>query len=541
MKRIFFIGCAGLALLFGCQSAYAAGIENAEEQAEETSIYEMENILETGDEVEAELESEMETESESNTKAESQYEIKSESETGVKEQAATEAAEESGDEGGNESENEIEKDGEVKNFVSRLYREILGREPDAEGLNCWTNYLSSGEKTGAEVADGFIYSNELRDRNLPDSDYVEMLYGSFLDRPSDNEGKETWINYLDKGMSRAYVYQGFANSTEFRDLCSEYGINSGEVILSVPRDQNADITMFVYRCYDKFLERKPDESGLNDWCGQLLNARINGKETARGFILSDEFQKKDVSNEDYVRTLYLGLFDRNADEEGLQCWVNLLNVGINKAKSREEVFRGFSDSNEFVSMCERYGIVPGKGGYYVDGQWTPEIHKMLTEYNYTTGIVSRIQYLVIHYVGALNDAIANCEFFAEGNKGRSAHYFVNYNGEIYQSIEDKNIAWHCGSSHYVHEECRNENSLSIEMCVRKKNTESLDANDADWYFEDETVDSVVHLTRYLMEKYNIPINHVIRHYDVSGKICPNPYVFNTSGHTWQEFLERLEK
>lgn len=237
----------------------------------------------------------------------------------------------------------------------------------------------------------------------------------------------------------------------------------------------------------------------------------------------------------------MGVFDRNADEEGLQCWENLLNVGINKAKSREEVFRGFSDSNEFVSMCERYGIVPGKGGYYVDGQWTPEIHKMLTEYNYTTGIASRIQYLVIHYVGALNDAIANCEFFAEGNKGRSAHYFINYNGEIYQSIEDKNIAWHCGSSHYVHKECRNENSLSIEMCVRKKNTERLDANDADWYFEDETVDSVVHLTRYLMEKYNIPINHVIRHYDVSGKICPNPYVFNTSGHTWQEFLERLEK
>ena len=35
-----------------------------------------------------------------------------------------------------------------------------------------------------------------------------------------------------------------------------------------------------------------------------------------------------------------------------------------------------------------------------------------------------------------------------------------------------------------------------------------------------------------MNKYGVPASHVIRHYDVTGKICPNPYVYNTSAHTW---------
>ena len=42
----------------------------------------------------------------------------------------------------------------------------------------------------------------------------------------------------------------------------------------------------------------------------------------------------------------------------------------------------------------------------------------------------------------------------------------------------------------------------------------------DWYFEDATVEAAAELTRYLMNKYGVPASHVIRHYDVTGKICP---------------------
>ncbi len=167
------------------------------------------------------------------------------------------------------------------------------------------------------------------------------------------------------------------------------------------------------------------------------------------------------------------------------------------------------------------------------------INRMISGYNFNAGKTSRIKYIVIHYVGALGGAKANCQYYAGGNRNASAHYFVGFNGEIWQSVEDENIAWHCGASSYKHAECRNSNSIGVEMCVRKKNTASLGATDKDWYFEDATVEAAAELTRYLMDKYGVPASNVIRHYDVTGKICPNPYVYNTTGHTWDEFKQKI--
>ncbi len=166
-----------------------------------------------------------------------------------------------------------------------------------------------------------------------------------------------------------------------------------------------------------------------------------------------------------------------------------------------------------------------------------QINKLLTPYNLTAGEVDRINYLVIHYVGALGGAEANCKYYASQYVGASAHYYVGFSGETWQSVEDKNIAWHCGAKKYVHPECRNSNSLGIELCVRNKG--SLADTSRDWYFEDATVQAAIELTKELMAKYNIPADHVIRHYDVTGKICPNPYVYNHTDHTWEAFKAAL--
>lgn len=166
-----------------------------------------------------------------------------------------------------------------------------------------------------------------------------------------------------------------------------------------------------------------------------------------------------------------------------------------------------------------------------------KIKKLLTPYNYSNGQTDRIKYIVIHYVGALGGAEANCKYYASQYIGASAHYYVGFDGEVWQSVEDQNIAWHCGAKTYVHPECRNANSLGIEMCVR--NEGNLFDTSLDWYFEDATVQAAIELTKELMAKYNIPADHVIRHYDVTGKICPNPYVYNHTDHTWEDFKAAL--
>jgi N-acetyl-anhydromuramyl-L-alanine amidase AmpD len=59
-----------------------------------------------------------------------------------------------------------------------------------------------------------------------------------------------------------------------------------------------------------------------------------------------------------------------------------------------------------------------------------KINRLISGYNHNQGSISRIKYIVIHYVGALGGAKENCQYYAGGNRNASAHYFVGFDGEI---------------------------------------------------------------------------------------------------------------
>ena len=175
--------------------------------------------------------------------------------------------------------------------------------------------------------------------------------------------------------------------------------------------------------------------------------------------------------------------------------------------------------------------------------------KNLTKINFTDrNDVRRIKYIVIHYFGSLGTAKAVANWFASAYRGASAHYSLDEGEIIYQSVEDEDIAWHCGTrGTYRHPKCRNSNSIGIEVRPRKLSNKTIRAEDKDWYFEDATVDRLVEFVRDLMVKYNVPIENVVRHFDVTGKWCPRPYMgndineyYNKAGNVlWNDFLSRL--
>ena len=158
-----------------------------------------------------------------------------------------------------------------------------------------------------------------------------------------------------------------------------------------------------------------------------------------------------------------------------------------------------------------------------------EIKEKLSLVNRTILNNRKIEYIVIHYVGAESSAEANANYFYKTNRSASAHYFVDEK-EIWRVVEDKNASWHCGAKHYYNE-CRNENSIGIEMCCR------LNAK-GKWYFHKNTVKNTILLVRELMQKYNIPIERVVRHYDVTRKACPEPYVRDEEA--WKSFKEMID-
>ena len=151
----------------------------------------------------------------------------------------------------------------------------------------------------------------------------------------------------------------------------------------------------------------------------------------------------------------------------------------------------------------------------------PKIHKKISKRTRTIYSSRTIKYLVIHYVGAVSTAKNNAVYFYSAYRGASAHYFTD-DTSIWQAVEDKNAAWHCGGGlqgsggHRFYGKCNNANSIGIEMCCKRKNGKL--------YITDQTISQTAKLVQYLQDKYDIPGSRVIRHYDVTGKICPGPYI-----------------
>lgn len=237
-------------------------------------------------------------------------------------------------------------------FVTRLYTKFLGRNPDSAGLENWTAHLVNGTKTGIEVAQGFAFSNEFKQRNYSNEDYVTALYSTFLDRAPDSAGLADWIKLLENGVSREKVFKGIAESNEYTAICNAYGITRGSVTLTQSRDQNNGITMYVYRCYTVALGRTPDVAGLNNWTGHLLSGTKTAAEVAKGFVFSPEMKGKSLSNTEFTKALYRLCLGREYDSQGLANWVAKLNSGV----TREKVFEGFAGSSEFKAIIKSYGI-----------------------------------------------------------------------------------------------------------------------------------------------------------------------------------------
>ena len=157
-----------------------------------------------------------------------------------------------------------------------------------------------------------------------------------------------------------------------------------------------------------------------------------------------------------------------------------------------------------------------------------------------------IQFIVIHYLGVPN--ADNPDLYGGGYGG---HYNIRRDGEIFQAaIPETDVVWQCGGGiqgsggHTFYGICNNYNSIGIENSVCYTDTSATSASiDSDqWYFTEETQESLVFLVSYLMDKYGVPISNVIRHYDVTGKICPNPYVKNNqlkTSWTWDQFRNNL--
>lgn len=169
-----------------------------------------------------------------------------------------------------------------------------------------------------------------------------------------------------------------------------------------------------------------------------------------------------------------------------------------------------------------YAGLPGEN--VTPPEWVEDALLPLNPYSRPGTPLETIDGVVIHYVGNPGtSAAANRSFFANlaltHETYASSHFVVGLEGEILQCVPLTEIAY-CSSQ-------ANDHTISIEVCH----------SDASGAFSAETTASLLRLTAWLCETFGLPAESVIRHYDVTGKICPKYYVEHPE--TWEDFLSAL--
>ena len=118
----------------------------------------------------------------------------------------------------------VEPNENIVAFATRLYTTCMKRDPDQSGLMAWARQLANLKDTGTNAAHGFFFSEEFLAQDISDSEFVTRLYLTFMGRNPDYGGKKAWVEQLQAGVSREEVFQGFAQSDEFGNICAQYGI-----------------------------------------------------------------------------------------------------------------------------------------------------------------------------------------------------------------------------------------------------------------------------------------------------------------------------
>lgn len=176
-----------------------------------------------------------------------------------------------------------------------------------------------------------------------------------------------------------------------------------------------------------------------------------------------------------------------------------------------------------------------------------------------------IKYIAVHYTAGANSTAGNAKAVRNVFLKRNAsadfvvddETIVQINPDLRNfycwSVGDKKNAYSSGGRLYG--KAKNSNTISIEICSNlAKGASASAANHAGWSFTEAELDLTRKLIRYLMAKYNVPKSNVVRHYDVSGKLCPgvigwnDEYIYTTAGvqtkeknnsDQWKTFWESI--
>lgn len=153
--------------------------------------------------------------------------------------------------------------------------------------------------------------------------------------------------------------------------------------------------------------------------------------------------------------------------------------------------------------------------------------------------LSNIEAVALHWTeGAFDTAKNECDYFATGiDRSAGAHIFIDYEGHTGLSVPLRRTAWSVNSSGFqpgaYYDIYNNFNTISIELCGLK----DLD-NPNGWHYPSEKqLLALSRMIRYIAKKCP-NCKDIVRHYDITRKPCPRPYVEDTEA--WKALRRQLK-
>ena len=218
----------------------------------------------------------------------------------------------------------------------------------------------AGTNDGTDTLSNIEYI-QFSDQTVEESkvDVIKTYSGNFSDYKFYSKGNGVYQIKTDSGYDDItglplLTFTGEALTSSFRDISAIVDIKGTfDQVTGLNTD---DAKMF--RLYNAAFKRLPDSDGLKYWITQYTSGVNDDRAVAQSFLVSDEFAERyglNVTNAQYVETLYVNVLGRDYDQDGYNYWLGNLNNGT---ETRYELLLGFAESAENkVLFSEMTGFV----------------------------------------------------------------------------------------------------------------------------------------------------------------------------------------
>jgi len=232
-------------------------------------------------------------------------------------------------------------------IIRRAYRDILGRDPDPEGMRTYRSNIIDRNWSEQDVREALRNSPEYASggaRSASADRIIRRAYQDILGREPDPSGLETYRrNIVERGWDEQDVRTALRKSSERRD-----------VVRGTRNLTDADATDIVRRAYQSVLKREPDPAGMQEYKARILNDRWTEQQVVQALRSSPERHEvvrgqrslSDAEAADMVRRAYRSVLNREPDAAGMQDYKARI---MNDRWTEQQLVNALRNSDEYRS------------------------------------------------------------------------------------------------------------------------------------------------------------------------------------------------